>query len=272
MARTTSKPKKTSRKNVEAAPMTDRPSLAFVIPEPAALAAPTAAETETPQLEPAVAAANDIGSLDEMFRSTCARIRELSNVLARAEETFAAKLLYEEIHPETRQGGAAGKAGGGKIAKTATVATFVDAIARETFRSPRAVRLDVEIVTHLGADAATRLRDTPIASQTTVLHAIASLPENLQAEVTTSYVVARDAEGDEAGDRVLKAALSSARPPRTPRSPVAPLLDRARLRVPIGETRDVAYGGRLLRIGVTGVTGDRVRLAVEIVEIETAEA
>jgi hypothetical protein len=271
MARTASKPKRKSRKQSEGTPTTEPPSLA-IVPESPALPATTPAETAAQHPGPEVAAANDIGSLDEMFFATCARIRALSNVITRAEETYAAKLVYQEIHPETRLGAAPVKRGGGKIANAATVAAFAVAIARETNRSPRAVRLDVEIVTHLGADAATRLRDTPIASQTTVLHAIAKLPEEIQAEVTTAYVVARDAEGDETGEKVLKAALSSARPPRTPRSPVAPLLDRARLRVPIGETRDVAYGGRLLRIGVTGVTGERVRLAVEIVEIETAEA
>jgi ParB-like chromosome segregation protein Spo0J len=54
------------------------------------------------------------------------------------------KRLYEAIHPETRQGGAPGKAGGGKVAKMAKTASFATDQAQKTGRSDRAVRADVE--------------------------------------------------------------------------------------------------------------------------------
>jgi hypothetical protein len=270
MASTTPKLKRTSRKNVEAAPTIAEPPLALVAHEPPVPRAASPVEPSVPIGE--TVAANDAGTtIMDQFVTTCARVRELSNVLLRGEHTFVAKLLYEKMYPQARQGGARAKRSA-RSEQTATIASFADAIAAETRRSARAVRLDIEIVSSLGADVASSLRDTPIASQTTVLHAIAALPEKLQAEVTTSYILARTADGDVAADRILKTALSATRPPRTPRTPVAQLLDRVRLRVPVGEARQVEYAGRTLRIAVTSVTGDKVRVAVEIVEGESTGA
>jgi N6-adenosine-specific RNA methylase IME4 len=56
----------------------------------------------------------------------------------------ARKVLYEKIHPETKQGGAPGKAGGGKKTKDANVASFVEDTAVRTGKAKRTVALDAK--------------------------------------------------------------------------------------------------------------------------------
>jgi ParB family chromosome partitioning protein len=61
-----------------------------------------------------------------------AELAEIDENLIRAELSPAEralhigkrKELYEKVHPETKKGGAPGKAGGGKKSKTAKLATF----------------------------------------------------------------------------------------------------------------------------------------------------
>jgi ParB-like chromosome segregation protein Spo0J len=60
----------------------------------------------------------------------------------RAMHIARRKELYEELHPETKQGGAPGKAGGGKDTKPAKLATFAEDTARKTGESRRKVERD----------------------------------------------------------------------------------------------------------------------------------
>jgi ParB family chromosome partitioning protein len=77
-----------------------------------------------------------------------AELAEIDENLIRAELSPAEqalhigkrKELYEKVYPETKKGGAPGKAGGGKKAKTAKLATF----ARDTATKTRASRRSVE--------------------------------------------------------------------------------------------------------------------------------
>jgi ParB family transcriptional regulator, chromosome partitioning protein len=78
-----------------------------------------------------------------------ARIYEIDENLIRAELTDAEraqhtakrKALWEKLHPETKQGGAPGKAGGGKKARTGA-ASFVSDTAKKTGKSARKVARD----------------------------------------------------------------------------------------------------------------------------------
>jgi ParB-like chromosome segregation protein Spo0J len=79
-----------------------------------------------------------------------AELAEIDENLIRAELSPAEralhigkrKELYEKIHPETKKGGVPGKAGGGKKAKTAKLATFARDTATKTRVSRRSVERD----------------------------------------------------------------------------------------------------------------------------------
>ena len=92
--------------------------------------------------------------------AAAAELMEIDENLIRAELSPAEhalhigrrKQLYEELHPETKQGGAPGKAGGGKKAKPAKVATFAKDTATKAGKSRRAV-----VSGHFGEIRATML-------------------------------------------------------------------------------------------------------------------
>jgi ParB family chromosome partitioning protein len=81
-----------------------------------------------------------------------AKLIEIDENLMRAELTPAEraahiakrKAIYERMHPETKQGGAPGKAGGGKEAKAANLAGFAEATAKATGQSQRKVERDAK--------------------------------------------------------------------------------------------------------------------------------
>jgi ParB-like chromosome segregation protein Spo0J len=69
-------------------------------------------------------------------------IRDELSPAERALHVARRKELYEKLHPETRHGGAPGKAGGGKKAKHAKLAAFAEATAKATGQSRRKVERD----------------------------------------------------------------------------------------------------------------------------------
>ena len=69
--------------------------------------------------------------------------------MRRAKLTAQRKGAYQKAHPETIQGGAPGKAGGGK-AKVAKIASFAEDTAAKSGKSARSVRLDVTRAKALG--------------------------------------------------------------------------------------------------------------------------
>jgi hypothetical protein len=122
----------------------------------------------------------------------CAEIRRGQNVIVRAEHTLEAKKIYETLHPETKQGGAPGKPGGGK-AKSETVSSFAKYIAERTHRSKRAVEIDVQIAIGIAPEIRERLRDTKHASATRTLAYLAQHPDE-QTELVEKFFDALAAE------------------------------------------------------------------------------
>ncbi len=124
--------------------------------------------------------------LDDLGRAL-ARIdenlcRNQMNALERAEALEERKLLWERLHPETKQGGAPGKKGGGK-SKTATVAGFASDTAKKTGASERSVQQYTQVAKSLDEEAREAIRDTPAANSITDLVKLAQLPAEKQREV-----------------------------------------------------------------------------------------
>jgi N6-adenosine-specific RNA methylase IME4/ParB-like chromosome segregation protein Spo0J len=127
-----------------------------------------------------------------------ALLAEIDENLVRAELTSAEramhvgrrKELYEKLHPETKTGKAPGKAGGGKKAKSANLASFAEATAKSTGQSKRTVARD-----------STRAKRVVVLSDVTgtsldqgdELDALGKLPENEQRKL---------AERAKAGEKV----------------------------------------------------------------------
>jgi hypothetical protein len=68
----------------------------------------------------------------------------------RAIHVARRKLLYENLYPQTKQGKAPGKAGGGKKAKKAKLATFATATSKATGQSVRTIRRDATRAKQVG--------------------------------------------------------------------------------------------------------------------------
>jgi ParB family chromosome partitioning protein len=80
-------------------------------------------------------------------------VRRTLTAAQRALLTRRRKELYEAMHPETKQGSAPGKAGGGKVkTKAAKLATFVAATATSTGKAKRSIERDATRGKRLGDD------------------------------------------------------------------------------------------------------------------------
>jgi ParB-like chromosome segregation protein Spo0J len=114
-----------------------------------------------------------------------AELAEIDENLIRAELSPAEralhigkrKELYEKVHPETKKGGAPGKAGGGKKAKTAKLATFARDTATKTKVSRRSVERDATRAKHVVVLG--DIVDTPL-DKGAEIDALAKLPEAKQ--------------------------------------------------------------------------------------------
>ncbi len=151
----------------------------------------------TPKPAPKKPSASE-GAEAATLKKLCLRIRTTLSGLARADQMAEAKALYEAVYPETKQGGAAGKAGGGK-AKNATVAGFVRYMSRETGLAPRTIAYDVEIATGILPEVKEKLAGTPLANATRDLIALTKLSKAQQKAVARKLV-----EGVAAARKQLK--------------------------------------------------------------------
>jgi ParB-like nuclease domain len=136
-----------------------------------------------------------------------------------AMHTVRRKELYEKVHPQAKHGGAPGKAGGGKKAKGANVASFVKDTAEKTGQSKRSIERNT-----------TRGKNVTVLSQILgtcldtgeELDALAQLDEDAQLDLALraragekvsarAALVAKEATPKEAAD-------SAEVPPTAPRS------------------------------------------------------
>jgi ParB family chromosome partitioning protein len=105
-------------------------------------------------------------------------------VLERGEHLLRRKEIYEQLHPEAKHGGAAGKSGGGKKAKDATVASFAEDTAARTIQD------DVKIA-RLGDDTKKAIRGTQLEDQKRVLLQITRIAPEKQAAVAEAVATGR---------------------------------------------------------------------------------
>jgi N6-adenosine-specific RNA methylase IME4 len=87
------------------------------------------------------------------------------SAMERAEAISRRKILYEQLHPVTKVGGAPGKAGGGKlpVPKDAATASFAEDTEKKTGLAKRTVQDDNKIVKKLPKDLRDRIRCSALA-------------------------------------------------------------------------------------------------------------
>jgi len=149
----------------------------------------------------------DRAALAELDENLC---RNEGTALERSEWLARRKVIYERLYPETRQGGAPGKAGGGK-AKNDNVSSFAADTADKTGLSERTVQRDVRVAERLAPDVRDAIRDTEIADNKRALAALADEPAEKQRELVA------------AGPKAIKEAAKAKRGPKLSDA------DRARL-------------------------------------------
>ena len=103
------------------------------------------------------------------------------NHLERAEHLAERKSLYEVIHPETRNGGAPGMAGGGKNRRTKETSSFAQDTATKTRKTERCVQQAVRRANNISQEIRDSIRDVAsIADNSLELDALASLEKSEQ--------------------------------------------------------------------------------------------
>lgn len=113
----------------------------------------------------------EIAELDENL------VRDELSPLERAASLKRRKEIWESLYPETKVGGAPGKAGGGKVAKNDKMSSFAQDAAEKTGQSRRTIERDVAIAEAIPEDVQETIADTPVADKKSELQALAKLPE-----------------------------------------------------------------------------------------------
>ena len=108
------------------------------------------------EIEARVLSLNDLGN--ELAEIDENLIRDDLSCLERAEHLYRRKEIYEAMHPETKHGGAPGKAGGGKKPKDEIISSFASDTASKTGVTPRTVQHEVQIVEKISAEVRDAIR------------------------------------------------------------------------------------------------------------------
>ena len=116
-------------------------------------------------------------------------VRSNFRVLEEAELLAERKKIYLELYPSTANGGLPGKAGGGKVAKTDKLPSFVDDAAAKTGKDPRTIRRRVALADGLTKDVCEVIRSSALANNQDALLQLAKIEDPAdQLEVATKAI------------------------------------------------------------------------------------
>jgi ParB family chromosome partitioning protein len=159
---------------------------------------------------------DDAAALAEIDENLCCSELEPAE---RAKHIGRRKEIYERLHPETKQGAAPGKAGGGKKAKGVKNTSFAKGTAKATGRSKSSIDKDAKRAKDLGKFL-DRINGTSL-DKGAELDALAKLPEAEQEDL-----VARAAAGELVSAKAELAAKKSGAKSEPP-APVTGSVERA---------------------------------------------
>jgi len=126
-------------------------------------------------------------------------IRNEGTVLERSDWLAERKIIYEELHPETKAGGdRKSEEIKSKRNHFALIPTFADDTAQKTGVTPRTVQQEVQISTRIDKEVKEAIRDTPIADNKTELIKLARLKPEQQKEVAEKIVLGKAKDFKEA--------------------------------------------------------------------------
>ena len=139
------------------------------------------------EIEARVVTAHEVDQrLAEIDENLCRA--ELSQ-LERAEHLKERKDLYEMKHPETRQGGTPGRAGGGKQAKNENISSFAQDAAERTEKTTRSIQQAVRRADKIDPEVRDQIRDIDaIANNASELDALASMGAKEQKAAVRSVI------------------------------------------------------------------------------------
>ena len=122
-------------------------------------------------------------------------IRNELTVLERGEHLQRCKVIYEALHPDTRNANIRGGPGRGHKmdADTAPVLSFAAQAATVMGSSKRAVQVDLQIAEKVADDVKDAIRATPLADEKTELLALSRLPPEQQ-RVTVHSIMAGESK------------------------------------------------------------------------------
>ncbi len=144
--------------------------------------------------------------------------RQELTALEQGEHLAERKAVYLAMHPETKKGGAPGKAGGGKKAKTENVSDFATDAARKTGQTDRNVRNKVAVGQKLTQATRDAVRETSVADKQSELLKLTKLPAADQ-ESAANLIREGTAKGVKEAVNKLKAAEIKAEPSPLPTGP-----------------------------------------------------
>ena len=106
-------------------------------------------------------------------------VRNELNAMERAEAIQKCEALYLQLHPETKIGGAPGKAGGGKrkVSSGERAACFAEETSKQVGLSRRSIQLDTQIVKGIDKTIRDRIRRSELAKNRSELTALARIKD-----------------------------------------------------------------------------------------------